>query len=87
VLSGRLGKQLSLDFVAQSADVKAGDTVVTSGLGGNYPNALLVGRVVKVEGTTQDLFRTISVEPVASFSRLESVLVLTSFLPSRLERP
>ena len=63
--------------------LRRGDTVVTSGLGGNYPKALLIGRVSKVEGGPSDLFKRIQVEPAVRPGTLENVLIMTSFIPSR----
>jgi rod shape-determining protein MreC len=83
VVSGQLGHRLQLEFVAAGTDVKAGDTVVTSGLGGNFPKALLIGRVSSVEGAPSDLFKRIQVDPAIRPGTLESVLVMTSFVPSR----
>lgn len=85
IVSGQLGHRLQLQFVAEGTDVKPGDTVVTSGLGGNYPKSLLIGRVSKVSGSAADLFKTIAVEPAVRPGTLESVLVMTSFVPSRVD--
>lgn len=85
IVSGGLGHKLQLQFVAEGTDVKPGDTVVTSGLGGNYPKSLLIGRVSKVEGGPTDLFKKIQVDPAVRPGTLESVLVMTSFVPSRVD--
>jgi rod shape-determining protein MreC len=57
---------------------------VTSGLGGNYPPNLPIGRVSEVSGSSQDLFRKVTVEPLARLSTTNTVLVLTSFTPQRI---
>ena len=87
VVSGSLHDGLSMDLIPQEADVKPGSTVATSGLGGNFPEALLIGQVVSVRGEPQDIFKKAEVKPAASLSRLEHVLVLTSFRPVRLASP
>jgi rod shape-determining protein MreC len=84
IISGALGHKLQLQFVDAGTDVKPGDTVVTSGLGGNYRKGLLIGRVSKVEGGPLDLFKTIQVEPAVRPGTLETVLIMTSFIPSRV---
>lgn len=83
IISGALQHRLQMQFVQVNQDVQAGDTVITSGLGGNYPKDLLIGRVSKVTGGSNDLFKTISVNPAVQPDTLEGVLVMTSFLPSR----
>jgi rod shape-determining protein MreC len=87
VVAGGYNRKLSMEFVGQDAAVKENDTVVTSGLGGTYPAGLVIGRVTGVGGQRQEIFRSVTVEPLASLSRLETVLVMTSFVPKRLTPP
>jgi rod shape-determining protein MreC len=87
VVSGSYARTLSIEFVDRGAPVKDGDVVITSAIGGLYPPGLVIGKVTEVGGTTQDLFKSVTLEPLASLSHLETVLVLTSFLPTDLETP
>lgn len=87
VLTGSYSRQLRLDFVEQSATVNEGDTVLTSGLNGTYPKDLVIGKVTGVGANRQELFRRVTVEPLASLSRLETVLVMTSFVPTEVSPP
>jgi rod shape-determining protein MreC len=87
VVSGGYDRRLSMEFVTQEAPVKEGDTVVTSGLGGTYPRGLVIGRVTGIAGSRQELFQKVTVEPLASLARIETVLVMTSFVPVRLAAP
>ena len=87
VVSGAYNRRLAMEFVSQDATVKEGDTVVTSGLGGTYPAGLVIGRVTGISGGRQEVFRRVTVEPLASLSRLEMVLVMTSFEPTRVTAP
>ncbi|QPJ60493.1 MAG: rod shape-determining protein MreC [Candidatus Nitronauta litoralis] len=65
-----------MKYVPITADVKAGDWVLSSGLGGVFPKGLVVGRVLSVAKSKQGLFQEIKIAPGADFSRLEEVLVL-----------
>jgi rod shape-determining protein MreC len=87
VVTGSYSRKLSIDFVGQGAAVKNGDTVITSAIGGLYPAGLVIGKVTNVGGAPQDLFKSVTLEPLASISHLETVLVLTSFVPLKLESP
>lgn len=87
VVSGGYNRALTMEFVTQDSAIKEGDTVLTSGLGGTYPQGLVIGRVTGVTGNPQEVFRQVRVEPLASLSRLENVLVMTSFVPSRIVAP
>jgi rod shape-determining protein MreC len=70
-----------MEFVSEAADVKEGDLVLTSGVGGRYPQDELIGQVVGVEKAAQDLFQSVRIKPLADLSRLEGVLVQTGFEP------
>jgi len=77
ILEGKGEEDLcTMKFVARTADVKEGDRVITSGLGGIYPKGLLVGRVVAVQKQPFGLFQSVEVAPSVNFGRLEEVLVL-----------
>ncbi|PIQ96382.1 MAG: rod shape-determining protein MreC [Nitrospinae bacterium CG11_big_fil_rev_8_21_14_0_20_56_8] len=67
-----------MKYVPITAEVKVGDQVLSSGLGGIFPKGMMVGTVSKVVRKKQGLFQTISVSPSADLSRLEEVLVLLS---------
>ena len=87
VVSGNYDGSLVMEFVSQGAAVKEGDFVVTSGVGGRYPTGVVIGRVAEVETTEQDLFQEVHVDHLASLSKLEDVLIITSFVPISLEKP
>ena len=87
VVAGNYDGDLIMEFVGQGAVVKEGDFVITSGIGGGYPEGVVIGRVSSVEKTEQDLFQNVSVDHLASLTDLEDVLVLMSFVPRTLEQP
>jgi len=71
------GQQLSrLKYVQRTDEVKAGDTLVTSGLGGVFPKGLVLGTIVTAEKRETGLFQHVEVVPAVDFTRLEEVLVL-----------
>lgn len=78
-LQGSITGEVTLDMIPQTTEVSIGQLVLTSGLGGNYPQDLLVGQVVSVRKLETDLFQTASVQPVVDFSTLRAVLVITNF--------
>jgi rod shape-determining protein MreC len=55
---------------------------VTSGLGGNFPAGITVGRVATVSGTAQDLTLDVTVTPAVRLSTVSAVLVVTNFKPN-----
>jgi rod shape-determining protein MreC len=81
ILSGSLTGEITLENISQDATVQAGELVLTSGLGGDYPSNLLIGQVTGVRHRAFELFQSASVQPVVDFSKLEIVLVITNFNP------
>ncbi|MCK4548364.1 MAG: rod shape-determining protein MreC [Candidatus Eisenbacteria sp.] len=71
---------LTLQLVAKGSDVREGDMILTSGLGGVFPKGLRVGTVKSVEERLGDLFQMVTLHPVVDFDRLEEVAVLTAGL-------
>ena len=67
---------LDLRFMAANADVENGDTAVTSGLDGVYPQGLPVGRVAVVERAAKDQFARIVLTPAAGVENHAHLLVL-----------
>jgi rod shape-determining protein MreC len=84
VVEGDLRHELWMDLLPPDLNVPEGSLVSTSGLGGNYPRALLIGSVESVEQRPQSPFTKATVEPAATLSGLDTVLVLLSFTPARL---
>ncbi len=76
------GGSLEMTEVPRNLDVRTGDRVVTSGLGGVIPGGLPVGVVTRVM-RNEGLFLKVLVEPYVEYSRLEEVFVL---LPVRHAR-
>ena len=67
-----------------TSEVELGHLFVTSGLDGELPQGLPVGRVTAAEGTVQDAFRYVVLEPIAPLDQLEQVLVQLSIPPPEL---
>ena len=67
---------LELRFIAASADIRKGDTLVTSGLDGVYPAGLAVATVLSVEHKSADSFARIVCQPVAGVDRHQQFLIL-----------
>ena len=66
---------LSLLYVSAREDVQAGDDVLTSGLGGIFPEGVRVGSVTKVNVAENGLMKEVQVRPAVNFRSLEDVLI------------
>ncbi len=81
VVLGEGDATMRLDFVNSTADIRVGDTIVTSGVDGIYPKGFLIGKVEKIERSGAS-YKNIQVHPAVDFSTLEDVLVvLTPTVP------
>ncbi len=76
---GSVTGEVTLGMVSQNVTLNPGDILLTSGLGGNFPTDILVGQVINVEKTENDLFQSASVQPVIDFAALRAVLVIKNF--------
>lgn len=68
--------KLRLMNIQQTADVKVGDVLITSGLGEYYPEGYPVGRVNSVVKDPGLQFATITVDPAAHLDRSRGVLLI-----------
>jgi rod shape-determining protein MreC len=78
-INGTASGGLILKFVQLVDEVAEGDSVITSGIGGNFPRGVLVGQVTNVRIDDSQLFKEAQVRSLVDFNRLEVVLVITGF--------
>ena len=82
---GSVTGDVSVDMISQEVELRPGEIILTSGLGGSYPSNILVGQVASVRKLETALFQSASVQPVVDFSNLRAVLVVTDFKPVDLD--
>lgn len=68
--------KLRLMYVATTADIRTGDTFITSGLGDHYPEGYPVGKVVSVSKDPAHQFATIIIQPFAKLNSSRQVLLI-----------
>jgi rod shape-determining protein MreC len=78
---GGLGGVLSIEWIDLKYDVEIGESVLTSGLGGRFPQDLIIGRVIEVDRREAELFQQAVVQAAADLDSLEIVFVITDFEP------
>lgn len=84
IIKSQAGFALRLENIPLQEDVRVGDLVISSGLGGIFPLGLQIGTVTAVESretfSKEDrsfgIFKMIQVNPSVDFSSLEEVFVL-----------
>jgi len=83
--SGRLD-ELALIYVPDTADIKQGDLLVSSGLGSRYPRGYPVATIISVEHDPGEPFAIVSARPSAQLDRSRYVLLVFS-KDSKLPEP
>lgn len=73
--------RLELPYLPNSADVREGDLLVTSGLGGRFPRGYPVGVVRKVTRDPAAAFARIDAAPAAALNRSREVLLVFTGAP------
>ncbi len=73
---GNEGAVLTLEYVQQSTVLSVGDSVVTSGLGGNIPEGLLIGIIESVTTEESAPFVTATITPIHDPRTWNVVLVV-----------
>ncbi len=76
MLKGAGSAECCFDYVIKTCDIKTGDTIVASGLGGIFPKGLYLGTVKKINDSPNKLFKDVIVAPAVDFSKLEEVLII-----------
>ncbi|PIE80429.1 MAG: rod shape-determining protein MreC [Chloroflexi bacterium] len=82
---GGLGGSLTMDWIDLKYQVEIGEVALTSGLGGKFPQDIVIGRVSEVERSEAELSQQAVVQPAADFDALEVVFVITNFQPINID--
>lgn len=82
---GGIGGSMAIDWIDLKYQVEIGEVVMTSGLGGRFPQDLVIGRVIDVDRREAELFQRATVQPAVDFDALEIVFVITDFEPVDFE--
>ena len=78
---GGVGGSLTMDWIDLKYQLEVGEVVLTSGLGGRFPQDLVIGRVIDVDRREAELFQRAVIQPAVDFDSLEVLFVITDFEP------
>jgi len=68
--------ELELIYVPNTADIKVGDMLVSSGLGGRYPKGYPVATVTSIVNEPGESFASVKAEPTAKLDRSRHLLLV-----------
>lgn len=77
LVEGRGGSKILLNYLFSDSDIRAGDEVVTAGLGEVYPPNILVGTVTDVAEAVGASSKRAAVSPAARLGFVREVLILS----------
>ncbi len=77
--------RLDLPFLPNNADIREGDLLVTSGLGGAFPAGYPVALVNSVVRIPQEPFAAVSAEPTAALSRVQEIMLIWTTIGEPLD--
>jgi len=69
-------ERLDLPFLANNADIRVDDLLVTSGLGGEFPAGYPVAVVTSVMLNPQESFAEVSAKPVAALNQVRELMLI-----------
>mgnify|MGYP001347560561 CR=1 FL=1 len=73
---GDLGLTIKMSYIPQLEKIAGGDLVMTSGLDGEIPRGLVIGRVAQVKNESNEVWQEATIEPVLNFNNLTVVSVI-----------
>ena len=88
-VKGNLSAPLDLGNVPATDDIAKGDIVVTAGgqgrgLQSQFPRDIVIGTIIEVRRDDTTVVSTALIQPAANLESLESVLIVTDFVPPKL---
>jgi rod shape-determining protein MreC len=78
IVKGKGGLNLQLTLIPKDEEIKEGDLVVTSPLGGIFPKGLLIGQIQEVKKSDVEPFQVASLKPFFNLQDLEIVFLIPS---------
>ncbi len=85
IVRGNIDGGLVMERIPQGETISPGDIVLTSGLGGNFPDKLVIGQITEVSQRDSDLFQSARIRPTVDFGKLEEVIVIITFTATDFE--
>ena len=67
---------LNAPYIPNNADIKIGDLLVTSGLGGKFPAGYPVGTINSIVRNPSEQFSNVTVKPIALLNQAQEVMLI-----------
>ncbi len=76
ICEGQQSETLLLNYLQRDADVRIGDIVISSGIGGIYPKGITIGRIKSIIHKPGDYLKSAEVSPSVDFETLEEAFIM-----------
>jgi len=76
ITNGNLGLTINMNYIPQLEKIALGDTVITSGLGGNIPRGLVIGKVSEIKSESNEVWQAATIEPLVNLNDLTVVSIV-----------
>jgi len=76
IADGDLGLTVKMEYIPQTEKINLGDIVISSGLGGDIPRGLVIGRIARIRSESNDVWQEATIEPLVNFNDLTVVAVV-----------
>ncbi len=71
-----------LSYLSKDTQIREGDVIETSGVGGLFPKGIVLGRVEEIRNESHGISKYAVISPVCDLDRVNHVMVVTSFTVS-----
>lgn len=78
---------LRMNYLMNNTKIHEGSIITTSGAGGNFPKDLVIGYVVSVEQSENDISKYAIIQPYADIKNVKDVFVMIGFPGKNEEMP
>lgn len=78
-------EQLDLPFLPNNADIREGDLLVTSGLGGAFPAGYPVAIIDSITRIPQEPFAVVTAKPAAALNQIREVMLIWSAVETKTD--
>lgn len=76
IVEGDLGLTIKMSFIPQLEKINVNDIVITSGLGGDIPRGLVIGRVQAVKNESNEIWQSATIESLVNMDNLTVLAVI-----------
>lgn len=66
-------------YIEPDSDIRVGDKVVSSGIGGVYPRGLMIGKITRIEMDEASRTLTATIEPAADLDSVAKLMIITEY--------